>query len=360
MAQAAYQLCDKLEMDSELSDAELKELLLSLDAESRIYLYKKAQKKKEEVYGKPVFLRGLLEFSNHCIRNCSYCGLHSGNKEVERYRLSYEEMLQNVQMGYFLGYRSFVLQSGEDAQFELASLCHLVSTLKKQFSDIAITLSIGEHKRAVYQALRDAGTDRYLLRFECADEEMYKSFHKGSSLAQRLRCLEDLFACGFQTGSGFLQGLPGETTDTMVKNLRLAKNYQFHMVGVGPFLPHPQTPLAGQGGGSLERCLDLTAITRLLLPETLIPSTTALGSLDPLGREKGLRAGANVMMPNISPTEVRAKYELYPNKICIDDKAEHCRFCIQGRVEKAGYEIENSRGDHILFQEKGEDQLSPA
>ena len=348
-------LIDKVFRTSDLSDEELFFLLQNINSAERMQLYTVARDKKKEVYGKGIFLRGLLEFSNHCRRNCQYCGIFKFNTKLERYRLCQEDMLQACQVGFFLGYRTFVFQAGEDPCYKLGDYCEMASMIKAQFPQVALTLSAGEFALDAYPVLFKAGWDRYLMRFETADEELYQRFHPGYTLGKRLEHLEALFAAGFQTGSGFLVGLPGETRQTLVKNLRLAKSYGFHMVGVGPFIPHEATPLWQQGGGDLQTVLDMTALVRLLLPETLIPATTALGSLDPIGREKGLRAGANVMMPNISPPEVRPKYELYPDKICVKDKAEHCRFCIQGRIRNAGFEIDMGRGDHINFRKELEE-----
>lgn len=346
-------LVDQLALESDLSDSALCQLLDYLDhpvqdqnSGVRHHLIQKAHQKRMEIYGDRVFLRGLVEISNYCKRNCVYCGIRAGNPGAERYRLTLEQVLESCQIGYELGYRTFVMQGGEDPAHTDAFLTDLIREVRKAYPDCAITLSLGERSRESYQALYDAGADRYLLRHETADDGFYADFHPGMALSARKTCLEDLKAIGFQVGAGFMVGLPGQTNQHLVKDLRFLKTLDPHMIGIGPFIPHHETPLADQPSGSVEKTVALLAILRLMIPKVLLPATTALGSLDPVGRELGIRAGANVVMPNLSPLEVREKYDLYDGKICTGDEAAECRQCIQKRIESAGFSVDMARGDH--------------
>lgn len=346
-------LVDQLAMESDLSDNALCRLLDYLDHPSqdqngrvRHYLIQKAHQKRMEIYGNRVFLRGLIEISNFCKRNCVYCGIRAGNPGAERYRLTLEQVLESCRVGYELGYRTFVMQGGEDPAHTDAFLTDLIRAVRKAYPDCAITLSLGERSRESYQALYDAGADRYLLRHETADDGFYAGFHPGMALSVRKACLEDLKAIGYQVGAGFMVGLPGQSNQHLVKDLRFLKTLDPHMIGIGPFIPHHETPLADQPSGSVEKTVVLLAILRLMIPKVLLPATTALGSLDPIGRELGIRAGANVVMPNLSPLEVREKYDLYDGKICTGDEAAECRKCIQKRIENAGFAVDMARGDH--------------
>ncbi|AHF05990.1 biotin synthase [Desulfitobacterium metallireducens DSM 15288] len=329
---------------------ELYYLLEHLNPQSAEILFFYAHKIQIRSYGREVYLRGLIEFSNVCNRNCSYCGIRRSNKEVERYRLTEEEILACCDEGYQLGYRTFVLQSGEDSYYDDSRLVSLIHGIKESYPEVAVTLSIGERSYESYKHLFQAGADRYLLRHETASETLYQQLHPGMSFQKRRQCLQYLKEIGYQIGAGFMVGLPGQENEDLVKDLIYLQELQPQMVGIGPFLPHPKTPLGGFLSGTVEKTLVLIALTRLLLPESLIPATTALGTLDPRGREKALRAGANVVMPNLSPTEIRGKYELYPNKICTGDEAAECRLCIEHRIEDSGFQVNMGRGDHLEWR----------
>ena len=317
------------------------------------FLAGKACAVREKYYGKDVYLRGLVEFTNYCRNNCYYCGIRAGNRHVERYRLSEEEILSCCRSGYALGFRTFVLQGGEDPYYTDERICHLVSSIKGLYPDCAITLSIGEKEHDSYQAYFDAGADRYLLRHETADFDHYHKLHPADlSPEHRQECLWDLKEIGYQVGAGFMVGSPYQTAENLADDLLFLYKLQPQMVGIGPFIPQHDTPFRDFPAGTLEDTLYLLSILRLLLPDVLLPSTTALGTIHPLGREMGMKAGANVVMPNLSPTGVRDKYLLYDNKICTGDDATKCRRCMELRMEKTGYHVVTSRGDHISVQEQ--------
>lgn len=341
------QLIDKLFLEENLSDAELMELLGGLDETSTAYLHVKADEKRKSIYDNKVFMRGLIEFTNFCKNDCNYCGIRKSNKDVDRYRLDKDIILECCQVGYDLGYRTFVLQGGEDPKYKTGDICDIVSSVKEKFPECAITLSFGEHPYEVFEQFKNAGADRYLLRHETNTRSLYESLHPDMDYDERIRCLKDIKKVGFQVGAGFMVGLPGQTDQDYVNDLRFLKELQPHMVGIGPFIPHKDTPLKNAEQGDLEMTCILLSIVRLLLPKVLLPATTALGSISPLGREQGLKAGANVVMPNLSPTNVRDKYLLYDGKICTGDEAAHCRGCIERRIESAGFKIDMGRGDHI-------------
>ena len=309
-------------------------------------LFAAADAVRREHYGDVVFLRGLIEFTNHCRNNCYYCGIRRDNLKVPRYRLTKEEILACAEEGYTLGYRTFVLQGGEDPYYTDKRVCDMVSALHTRYPDCAITLSIGEKNRASYQAFFDAGARRYLLRHETASEAHYAKLHPAElSLANRKRCLWDLKEIGYQVGAGFMVGSPYQTTHELVADLRFLQELQPDMIGIGPFIHHADTPFRDFPNGTLELTLRLLAILRLMFPYVLLPSTTALGTIHPEGRELGLKAGANVVMPNLSPVAVRAKYKLYDNKICLGEESAQCRGCLERRVAAAGYRIVTDRGD---------------
>lgn len=309
-------------------------------------LFAEADRVRREVYGIDVYLRGLIEFTNVCKNNCFYCGIRRDNRNVSRYRLTEEEILSCCAEGFSLGYRTFVLQGGEDPFYTDEKLVTIVSEIRKRFPSCAITLSIGEKSRASYQAYFDAGADRYLLRHETADGDHYAKLHPASmSLENRKRCLFDLKEIGYQVGAGMMIGSPYQTTENLLHDLRFLEELGPHMIGIGPYLTHRDTPFRDMPNGSLSMTLRLIAILRLMFPRALIPATTALGTIHPKGREMGLRAGANVIMPNLSPKDVRKKYELYENKICTGEEAAECRVCLDRRVEAAGYRVVCSRGD---------------
>lgn len=337
-----------------LDKNELVRLLNALDhsenTELKDLLFTEARKQREKYYSEDVYMRGLIEFTNYCKQSCAYCGIRSGNKDADRYRLSDEQILDCCSEGYRLGYRTFVLQGGEDAYYTDDKVIALIHKIKDQFPEAALTLSIGERSRESYQAIKDAGVDRYLLRHETANKEIYENIHPNMSYENRRRCLQDLKELGFQVGAGFMVGLPGQGNEHLAEDLLFLKSLNPHMIGIGPFIPHEDTPLGVHQGGTVEKTLIMVALTRLVVPHTLLPSTTALGTLDPLGREKALKAGANVVMPNLSPTNVREKYELYKDKICTGDEAAHCRSCIERRINSTGYRVNMSRGDHFEWR----------
>lgn len=305
-----------------------------------------ADKIRRKNYGDEVYVRGLIEFSNYCKNDCYYCGIRKGNHKAERYRLSFDEILSCCEEGFSLGFRTFVLQGGEDPWYTDEKVCHIVSAIKEKFPECAITLSIGEKSKESYQAYFDAGAERYLLRHETADSTHYQKLHPDSmSLENRKRCLFDLKEIGYQVGSGFMVGSPYQTTENLVCDLRFLQKLQPDMIGIGPYITHQDTPFANFPSGSLTKTLRMVSILRLLFPYALIPSTTALGTIHPEGRELGLKAGGNVVMPNLSPVSVRKKYELYENKICTGEEAAQCRGCLEARVKKAGYQIVTARGD---------------
>lgn len=337
-------LIKKLTTDRNLSDAELLQLI-----ESEQYndaLFSAADKKRREVYGDEVYIRGLIEFTNYCRNNCYYCGIRRDNKNVRRYRLNKDEILACCEEGYGLGFRTFVLQGGEDPHYTDSLLCDIISEIRKRFSDCAITLSLGEKSKDSYKAFFDAGANRYLLRHETADNSHYRMLHPDSMSAQnRKQCLYDLKAIGYQVGSGFMVGSPYQTAENLIEDLRFLQDLQPDMIGIGPYIKHEDTPFASFENGSLSLTLRLIAILRLMFPYALIPATTALGTIHSQGRELGLKAGANVVMPNLSPVNVRKLYELYDNKICTGEEAAQCRGCLERRVKSVGYNIVTSIGN---------------
>lgn len=343
-------IIDRLVKERDLTDEEFEKLILCEDKETIEYLASKAREVRESIYGKEVYLRGLIEFTNYCKNDCLYCGIRRSNKNAERYRLTEEQILNCCEVGYKLGFRTFVLQGGEDAYFNDDVLVPLIKEIKEKYPDCALTLSVGEREKDSYQKLFDAGADRYLLRHETADKEHYESLHPAElSFDHRMKCLWDLKEIGYQVGCGMMIGSPNQTVKHLIKDLRFLQDFKPEMVGIGPFIPHHDTPFADRETGSVDITLKLLSIIRIMLPEVLLPATTALGTADGLGREKGILAGANVVMPNLSPTDVRGKYLLYDNKICTGDEAAECIRCMTLRVQKVGYEVVQKRGDHIRF-----------
>ena len=337
-------IIDKLYNEHNLTDNELLYLLQTNAYDNE--LAAKADKKRREIYGNAVYIRGLIEFTNFCKNDCLYCGIRRSNKNAERYRLSFEDILATCAKGYELGFRTFVLQGGEDPYYTDARVCELVSAIRKGFPDCAITLSIGEKSKASYQAYFDAGANRYLLRHETASCEHYKKLHPAEmKLEERKQCLFDLRAIGYQVGAGFMVGSPFQTAENLLCDLRFLQELKPDMIGIGPFISHKETPFAQYENGGLELTLRLISILRLLFPYALIPATTALGTIHPLGREMGIQAGANVVMPNLTPVQERKKYMLYDNKICIGDNAAQCRGCMDARLKNFGYEIVTSIGN---------------
>ncbi|MEE1230863.1 MAG: [FeFe] hydrogenase H-cluster radical SAM maturase HydE [Phascolarctobacterium sp.] len=337
---------EKLAQEHNLPDGELLKLITSTEADTNQLLAAAADKIRQQYYGKKVYIRGLIEFTNYCKNNCYYCGIRAGNAHAQRYRLSKEQILDCCAEGYKLGFRTFVLQGGEDPYFTDERICEIVAAIRQQHPDCAITLSIGEKEKASYQAYFEAGANRYLLRHETADAEHYAKLHPASmSLANRKRCLFDLKEIGYQVGSGFMVGSPYQTPQNLLADLRFLQKLQPDMIGIGPYITHEQTPFADKKSGTAEQTLRMLSILRLMFPYALLPSTTALGTIHPNGRELGLKAGGNVVMPNLSPVNVRKLYELYENKICTGEEAAQCRGCLEARVRLAGYEIVTDRGD---------------
>lgn len=316
------------------------------DPEAVAKLAEEAVKIRRQFYGNKVFVRGLIEFTNYCRNNCYYCGIRRDNPHVVRYRLTEEEILECCARGYELGFRTFVLQGGEDPWFTEDKMTCLVRRIKEAYPDCALTLSIGERSGEAYRRFREAGADRYLLRHETAQEEHYGMLHpEEMSLAHRKQCLYELKKLGYQTGAGFMVGSPGQTVESLAEDLVFLQELQPEMAGIGPFVPHHETPFAKEPAGSVELTLFLLSVIRILLPRVLLPATTALGTLDLNGREKGLAAGANVLMPNLSPLKNRKQYDLYDNKISTGEEAAECLDSLKERVARAGYCLVYERGD---------------
>jgi biotin synthase len=346
-------LVDKLADSHELSRPELAALIDGRTEAVAERLFERARDVRHAVYGREIFIRGLIEFTNYCKNDCFYCGIRKSNLKADRYRLSLGQILECCAQGHELGFRTFVLQGGEDPHYDDDRMDAIVRAVRAAHPDCAITLSLGERPKASYRRFYDSGADRYLLRHETRNEAHYASLHPAAmSLRDRLGCLADLRDIGYQVGCGFMVGSPGQTTGCLVDDLMFIKEFRPHMVGIGPFIAHQDTPLAGAPSGTLELTVFLLGVIRLLLPEVLLPATTALGTISPTGRELGVLAGANVVMPNLSPVGVRSKYMLYDNKICTGDEAAECRFCIQRRMSNIGYEVSVSRGDHAGLQDR--------
>lgn len=342
-----FPLIDKLARCHQLTEAEYARLIRFRTPETAARLAALARTAREAVYGTEVYTRGLIEVSNFCRNDCYYCGIRRSNQNCDRYRLSDEDILACCAEGYRLGFRTFVLQGGEDGAFSVPRVCRLLRAIKSDYPDCAVTLSLGEMERADYQALYDAGADRYLLRHETADEAHYARLHPVSmTLTHRLQCLRDLKEIGFQTGAGFMVGSPYQTTECIVRDFRFLQELKPQMVGLGPFIPHHATPLKDFPAGSTERTLLCLSIVRLLLPNVLLPATTALATIDGDGRIKGMNAGCNVVMPNLSPLEDRSKYLLYDNKASSGEEAAESLRALREHLAAAGYEVVIDRGDY--------------
>lgn len=341
-----FELITQIREHQSISREQFETLMTCEDAQVIDFLHQQAREVADGIYENKVYIRGLIEFTNYCKNDCLYCGIRRSNVKANRYRLTKEEILDCCKVGYELGFRTFVLQGGEDPYFTDDRICEIVSAIRTAYPDCAITLSIGEKEKESYERYYKAGANRYLLRHETADEAHYQYLHpKELSLAHRKQCLWELKEIGYQVGCGFMVGSPHQTKDTLYEDLMFIKELQPHMVGIGPFIPQQDTPFAKETAGTMEETLRLLSIIRLIHPHVLLPATTALGTIHPLGREKGIQAGANVVMPNLSPVEVRDKYKLYDNKICTGDEAAECRFCMQRRMESIGYEVVTDRGD---------------
>lgn len=348
MDNRVFELIEKLDRTHSLSLGEYEYLLENCSEEAAQLLAEKARAAREKYYGKSVFIRGLIEVSNICKNNCLYCGIRAGNSACERYRLSEKDILACADEGYSLGFRTFVLQGGEDSAFSDDFVCGICEKIKAKYPDCAITLSLGERSYESYKRLYDSGADRYLLRHETADKLHYEKLHPSQmSFDNRMECLRALKEIGYQVGCGFMVGSPFQTNALLAKDLKFVEEFSPDMCGIGPFIPHAATPFADYPAGSAELTCYLLSIIRLIHPKILLPATTALGTILPDGRERGIRSGANVVMPNLSPVSVRKKYELYDNKICTGDEAAQCIKCLSARVKSTGYEIVTARGDVI-------------
>ena len=343
-----HELIDRLHKEHTLTRGEFITLIKERDEENASYLASLAREEAVKIYENGVFPRGLVEFTNYCKNNCYYCGIQGSNQHANRYRLSKDEILSACENGYQLGYRSFVLQGGADPHYSDDVLGPIVSAIRKRYQDWAITLSLGERSKESYQKLYDAGADRYLLRHEAATPELYQKLHPESlSLENRIQCLWNLKEIGYAVGTGFMVGAPYQTVENLVDDLLFIQKLDPQMVGIGPFVPHHDTKFKDYPSGTVELTTYLTSILRLMNPHLLLPATTALGTIDPRGREKGILAGANVVMPNLSPVAVRKDYSLYDNKICTGEEAAECAGCLGRRLASIDYELVFTRGDYI-------------
>lgn len=341
----------KLTNQKPLTHDEFVALLEENSPQLRKTLSEKADLIRRRYFGNRIYIRGLIEFSNYCKNDCFYCGIRHSNHHSNRYRLTKEEILSCCEQGYYLGFRTFVLQSGEDPYFTDKRMTDIVSSIRKTYPDCAITLSLGERSKKSFENLFKSGADRYLLRHETADEKHYRLLHPDSmSFQNRMQCLKNLKNIGYQTGCGFMVGSPYQTLQTLARDLLFIQEFRPHMVGIGPFISHIDTPFSEKKNGTLEDTLLLISILRLMQPNLLLPATTALGTIAPNGRELGILAGANVVMPNLSPVTVRKDYSLYDNKICTGDESAQCIQCMKRRMKNINFEISIDRGDSPTLQ----------
>lgn len=340
-------LIKKLKKEKKLSLEEYETLISSYSPEVARYAAKEASEVRQELYQNKVYIRGLIEITNICKNDCYYCGIRKGNRACDRYRLTKEEILGRCKQGYELGFRTFVLQGGEDSYFSDEILCDILSDIRSSFPDCAITLSLGERSKESYQRLYTAGANRYLLRHETADKKHYESLHPTQmSFEKRMQCLNDLKEIGYQVGCGFMVDSPGQTAHELAKDLKFIEEFKPHMCGIGPFIPHKNTKYREKAAGSIEKTCYLLSLIRLLHPAILLPATTALATLDEKGREKGILAGANVVMPNLSPMSVRKKYELYDKKNSGGQEAAEGLEDLKKKMRELSYEIVIHRGDY--------------
>ena len=345
---ADLKMLESIQNTQSISREELGAILQTQDSFLIQELHKKAQQTATQIYGNKIYIRGLIEFTNYCKNDCLYCGIRKSNGNAHRYRLTEEDILKCCHEGYELGFRTFVLQGGEDGYYTDERITHLIRMIKERYPDCAITLSIGEKSKESYQAYFDAGADRYLLRHETYNHEHYRKLHPANlSPEHRQQCLCDLKDIGYQIGCGFMVGSPYQTAEHLAEDMLFMKELNPHMIGIGPFIPHHDTPFAGEAAGTLELTLYMLGLIRLMIPKVLLPATTALGTIHPKGRELGILAGANVVMPNLSPTEVRKDYLLYDNKICTGDESAQCRHCLEMRMKSVGYQVVTDRGDSL-------------
>lgn len=340
-------IIDDIRLSHDISKEVLEAILATDDKASIEYLRSSAREVATQRFGNKIFMRGLIEISSHCKNDCLYCGLRRSNRTAVRYRLTDEQIYECCEKGYRLGFRTFVMQGGEDGWFDDERMCRIVSTVRKKYPDCAITLSLGERSRESYQALFDAGANRYLLRHETASPEHYARLHPSDmSFQNRMECLQTLKDIGYQVGCGFMVGSPYQTIDTIYSDIQFIRGFKPQMVGIGPFIPAHDTPFAEMPQGTVAATLRLLAVIRLIHPSVLLPATTALGTLHPRGRELGIQFGANVVMPNLSPVDHRKDYSIYDNKICTGEEAAECRACTEQRIRKIGFETVVSRGDY--------------
>ncbi|MBQ7637835.1 MAG: [Clostridia bacterium] len=340
------ELINKLAVSHSLTAQEYRFLLDERSKDDEEYLKELAVAARKDIYGSAVFVRGLIEIGNYCKNDCYYCGIRRSNRSCDRYRLLPEQITECAKQGYSLGFRTFVLQGGEDPFYSDGLLCDVIKEIKKLFPDCAVTLSLGERSRESFLALFEAGADRYLLRHETASKELYNKLHpEGMSFDNRMNCLKELRSIGYQVGAGFMVGSPYQTNAELALDLKFIEDFKPDMCGIGPFIPHKDTPFASFRAGTLKDTCFLLSVIRLIYPSILLPATTALGTIHPRGRELGILSGANVVMPNLSPVTVRKKYELYDNKICTGEESAECRSCLEMRMKSVGYEIVTDRGD---------------
>lgn len=337
-------LINKLYINNNLSNEELLWLLDNIDEEGRVHLFSLSRKTRDKYYGRNIYLRGLIEFTNYCRRECRYCGINRYNEKVNRYRLTKEELIETCEKGRDLGFNTFVLQGGEDMFFTDERLVDIVTSMKKVAPDCAITLSIGEREFNTYRILKDAGVDRFLLRHETINKELYRWLHPESQLDSRIDCLKNLKSLGYQVGTGFMVGLPWYTNKDYVKDLRFIKDFEPDMVGIGPFIPHEDTSLKDYKAGTVEKTVLMLSLIRLLNPKILLPATTALASVGEDGRCRGLEAGANVIMPNLTPNIHRKDYSIYNNKKSSDSESAEALKMIKYELSLYGYEVDLSIG----------------
>lgn len=328
---------------SEFSRNDIIEILK--DDSNNDWLFSLADKTREEYVGDEVHLRGLIEFSNICKRQCKYCGLRCEDKFIDRYRISKENIISYAEHAVNMGYKTIVLQSGEDEYYNTDLMCEIIAGIKKL--GVALTLSIGEKTYEEYKAFKEAGADRYLIRIETTDKTLYNQMHPNMDFDNRVRCLEDLGRLGYEVGTGCLVGLPNQTIESLADDILFFKDINADMVGIGPFIPHPHTPLKDSATGSFTLALKVMALTRILLKDINIPATTAMETLNPNGRIIALQSGANVVMPNVTTTEYRAKYEIYPNKICINENPDKCKGCISAKIQSIGRSVSTSFGFRV-------------
>ncbi len=346
MDEKLFSIIDSLENQHSAPLEDYEYLVSHRSVEGAMLLARKASAVRDSIYGRDVFVRGLIEFSNICKNDCLYCGIRKSNPHFERYRLTESQILSCCEQGYDLGFRTFVLQSGEDGYYTDDRLCHIVQSIKTEYPDCAITLSLGERSRDSYQRLFDAGAERYLLRHETADKAHYEKLHPSSmSFDHRMKCVQELRDIGYDVGIGMMVGSPYQTPRCLAEDFKFIETFQPEMCGIGPFIPAHNTPFQDMPAGTLEDTCYYLSIIRLIVPDVLLPATTALGTISPLGREKGIQCGANVIMPNLSPVTVRKKYMLYDNKICTGEESAQCRVCLDLRMDKIGYTIVSDRGD---------------